>query len=174
MYLIRNALNIPLLNTNRNFFKNSFFPSKIKYNKLDPGLRKALESLSVFKANILKFIPPSPNSVYICHNPKRFKFINRLRLGLSHLREHKFNHSFQDTNNPLCSCGLDIESTEHFLLHCRQFFNERYAFLCTIVNINYKSLENADSVLTQTLLFGNTSFNITGKVFNATINFLID
>ena len=117
----RNALNIPPRNTNHNFFKNSFFPSTItEWNKLDPGLRKA-ESLSLFKTNILKFIRPLPNSVYNCHNPKGLKFITRLRLGLSHLREHKFKHSFQDTINPLCSCGLDIESTEHFLLHCPQF-----------------------------------------------------
>ena len=34
-----------------------------------------------------------------------------LRLGLSHLREHKFNHNFQNCINPLCGCGLDIEST---------------------------------------------------------------
>ena len=154
LYPTRNALNIPLLNANHNFFKNSFFPSTIiEWNELDPGLRKA-ESLSLFKTNILKFIRPSPNSVYNCHNPKGLKFITRLRLGLSHLREHKFKHSFQDTINPLCSCGLDIESTEHFLLHCPQFVNERRTLLSTIGNINYNLLKNTDSNLTQTLLFG--------------------
>ena len=175
LYPTRNALNIPLLNANHNFFKNSFFPSTIiEWNELDPGLRKA-ESLSLFKTNILKFIRPSPNSVYNCHNPKGLKFITRLRLGLSHLREHKFKHSFQDTINPLCSCGLDIESTEHFLLHCPQFVNERRTLLSTIGNINYKLLENTDSNLTQTLLFGNTSFDITDntKILNATINFIL-
>ena len=118
---------------------------------------------------------PSPNSVYNCHNPKGLKFITRLRLGLSHLREHKFKHSFQDTINPLCSCGLDIESTEHFLLHCPQFVNERCTLLSTIGNTNYKLLENTDSVLTQTLLFGNTSYDITGntKILNATITFIL-
>ena len=56
LYPTRNALNIPLLNANHNFFKNSFFPSTIiEWNKLDPGLRKA-DSLSLFKTNILKFI----------------------------------------------------------------------------------------------------------------------
>ena len=112
-----------LLNTNHNFFKNSFFPSTtIEWNKLDPGLRKA-ESYSVFKTNILKFIRPSPNSVYNSHNPKGLNFI-RFRLGLRHLREHKFKHSFQDTINPLRSCGLNRELTERFLLHCPQFVNE--------------------------------------------------
>ena len=45
----------------------------------------------------------------------------RLRLGLSHLREHKFKHNFQDSINPLCNCGHDIESTTHYLLHCPLF-----------------------------------------------------
>ena len=175
LYPTRNTLNIPLINTNHNFFKNSFFPSTIiKWNKLDPGLRKA-EILSLFKANILKFIRPSPNSVYSCHNPKGLKFVTRLRLGLSHLREHKFKHSFQDTINPLCSCSLDTESIEHFLLHCPKFVIERRTLLSTISNINYKLLENTDSVLTRTLLFGNTSFDITEntKILNATINCIL-
>ena len=129
----------------------------------------------LFKTNILKFIRPSPNSVNNCHNPKGLKFITRLGLGLSHLRKRKFKHSFQDTINPLCSCGIDIESTEHLLPHCPQFFNERRILLSTIGNMNYKLLENTDSNLTQTLLFGNTSFDITDntKILNATINFIL-
>ena len=56
LYPMRNALHIPLLNANHNFFKNSFFPSTIiEWNELDPGLRKA-ESLSLFKTKILKFV----------------------------------------------------------------------------------------------------------------------
>ena len=37
-----------------------------------------------------------------------------LRLGLSHLREHKFKHSFQDKLNPICNCGNDVECAIHF------------------------------------------------------------
>ena len=36
-------------------------------------------------------------------------------------KEHRFKHSFQDRINPLRSCGSDVESTEHILLHCSQF-----------------------------------------------------
>ena len=42
------------------------------------------------------------------------KLLTRLRLDLSHLREQKFNHKFQDAINPLCSCSLESESTFHF------------------------------------------------------------
>ena len=44
------------------------------------------------------------------------EFINRSRLGFNHLREHKFRQNFADTKNPLCSCTLETENTEHFFL----------------------------------------------------------
>ena len=72
------------------------------------------------------------------------------------MREHKFKHNFQDCLNPICSCGFDIESTAHFLLHCRKFNDERYTLLSTLNNINCKLLELTKSSLSQTLLYGNT------------------
>ena len=60
----------------------------------------------------MNFIRPSPNNVVNCNSYKGI--ITRLRVGMSHLREHKFKHNFQDCLNPICSCGLDIESTSHF------------------------------------------------------------
>ena len=89
-YSLRTSDNIPCFNTKHSFFKNSFFPSTIiEWNKLDLTLRKC-DSFNVFKKEILKFIRPSSNSFYNCHNPIGIKYITRIRLGLSHLREHKF------------------------------------------------------------------------------------
>ena len=68
---------------------------------------------------------PSPNPVSNCHNPKEICLITRLRLGLSHLKEDKFKHSFQDILNPLCTCGNDADSSEQFLLHCFEVANQR-------------------------------------------------
>ena len=110
-YQTRHLANVPSLSFKNNFFKNTFSPSTIlEWNKLDPSLWNSA-SYNVFKNSILKFIRPSPNKIFQCHNPKGIKLVTRLRLGLSHLREHKFKHSFQDTLNPLCSCGLYIETT---------------------------------------------------------------
>ena len=150
LYSTLNIHNIHLVNTKHNFFENSLFPSTIiEWSQLDPHLRKS-ENFSVFKSNILKFIRPSPNYVYNCHNPRGICLITRLRLGLSHLREYKFKHGFPDTLNPLCSCGNDVESTEHFLLYCPQFVNERRTLLGTLGNFNCSLLENTSKVLTQT------------------------
>ena len=88
-YLSLTSENIPQLRIKHDFFENSFFPSAIKdLNNLDPYIRKS-KSISIFKSNILKFIRPKPNNVYYCHNPKQIKLSTRLRLGLTHLREHK-------------------------------------------------------------------------------------
>ena len=44
------------------------------------------------------------------------KLLTRLRLGLSHLGDHKFRYKFQQCVSPVCSCGQDIETT-HFFIH---------------------------------------------------------
>ena len=98
----------------------------------------------------------------------------RFRIGLSHLREHKFKHNFQDSINPLCNCGHDIESATRFLLHCPLFFNERSTFFSTLSSFDCNLLGNTDSALAQTLLFGNTSFksNKNLKILMAGIDFI--
>ena len=116
VYATRNVDNIPCFKIRQNFFKNSFFPSTIiEWNNLDPTLRNS-KSFVDFKNSILKFIRPSPSNVFNCNNYKSIRLITQLRVGMSHLCEHKFKHNFQDCLNAICSCGLDIESTSYFLL----------------------------------------------------------
>ena len=114
------------------FFKKSFFPSTvIEWNKIEKNIRKS-ESFNIFKKSILKFIRPSQNRVYHCHNPIGIRLITRFRVGLSLLREHKFKHNFQDILNPICNCGKDIETTSHYLLHCPNCLHERKNLLKTV------------------------------------------
>ena len=136
------------------FLKNSFFPSTvIEWNKIDKNIRKS-ESLNIFKKSILEFIRPSQNRVYNCHNPKGIKLLTRLRVGLSHLREHKFKHSFQDTLNPICNCGEDIETTSHYLLHCPDYLHERKTLLNTVSCIVPNIFDFNNDQLTEILLHG--------------------
>ena len=129
-YATRTVVNIPLIRKKRNF-KSSFFGSAIiEWNNLDPNLRNS-KSISVFKEKILNFIAPSPNSFFDC------AILNELNLDLG---EHKFKHSFQDTINPLCNCGQDIESSSHFFS----------ALLSTIRSLDSKLLDCTDYDLTQT------------------------
>ena len=142
----------------------------IEWNKLDCNIRNS-SSFNIFRKSIRKFIRLSANSLFNCHNPKGIKFITRLRLDLSHLREHNFKHSSQDSLNPFCSCGLDIESTMDFLLHCPMYITERHILLSTIENIDNNLLELCKPVLIRTLLFGSNLFDTdaTTNVLNATV-----
>ena len=92
-YFAQNSENIPQLRTKHDFFKTPFSPRLEKSGTIWTAYQK-IQSISIFKINILKFIRPTPNSVYYCHNPKGIRLLARLHLGLSHLRKHKFKHSF--------------------------------------------------------------------------------
>ena len=48
---------------------------------------------------------------FFFNNPKETQLLTRLRLGLSHLREHKFKHNFQDTFISIYNCGEGIENS---------------------------------------------------------------
>ena len=140
-YATSNVDNFSCFKIRHNFFKNSFFPSAInEWNNLDPTLRNS-KSFVVFKNSILKFIRPSPSNVFSCNNYKGIRLFTQLRVGMGHLREHKFKHNFQDCLNLICSCDLDIESTPHFLLHCPSFNDERSTLLSTLNNTDCKLLE---------------------------------
>ena len=76
-------------------------------------IRGKYELISIFKYRPLSFICPLESNVYNIFDPIGLKFLTRLRLGFSHLNEHRFRHSFQDCMNPLSSCSLEIEDTSH-------------------------------------------------------------
>ena len=157
-YIMRNVDCIPLIKIK--LFKNTFFSSAIiELNKLDPTIRNA-ESFGIFKSNILKFIRPTPRGFFNCYNQKGIRLMTRLRLGLSHLREHKFNHNFQNCINPLCSCGMDIESTSRIFLNFPLFDNKRITLLSTLNTIDCILLETNEYSLIETLLFGNSLFDL--------------
>ena len=79
---------------------------------------------------------PSLNSISDIYNPYRIKLLTRLRLGLSHLNEHKFKHGINDTINPICICGRDIESINHFFFHCPEDCEARQTVFDNIQSID--------------------------------------
>ena len=124
------------IDVNTTFSRTLFFlQQKFEWNKLVWEIKNS-ESIVTFKKIILSFIRSSANSTFNCHNPRGIKLLSQLRLGLSHLREHKFKHSFQDSLIPICSCGKgEVEYSSHYLLHCFNYSEERLALLNTIKNI---------------------------------------
>ena len=145
----RNYNNIPLFNVKHEYFRNSFFPSTvIEWNKLDNNIRNS-ESVSAFKKQILKFIRPSPYSTFNMHNPHGIKILKRLRVWLSHLRQHKFRHNFQDSLDPFCNCSQHIKTTIHFFLHTSNYsylFENIKNIKRSSLNQNYKHVKVHSSI----------------------------
>ena len=94
------------------------------------------------------------------------KFLTRLRLNFSHLKEHKFKHNFRDTINNMCSCGAGIEATDHYLLRCQNFALVRSSFLNRIFEINIEFRNMNDLTLTSLLPFGSEkqTFDVNTKI----------
>ena len=134
-YNTRNTDQVETYYCRTDIFKNSFFPYTItEWNKLDLDVCKS-KSYRIFRNTLLRLGRHNQCAIYSINNPVGLTLITRLRLGLSHLNERRFNHNFQKCINPLCSCSLKIESTSHFLLHCHHYTNIRLTLLNSIAEI---------------------------------------
>ena len=143
-----NSKEIPQCRTNHEYFENSFFFCR-RYKRTEYAWFRysKLLKLNVFKIKILKFIRPKVNSFFNYLNPKGVKLIPRLQVALCNLRDHKFKHSFQDCLKPICSCGIEIETTAHFLLHCLNYFHEEKTLLDNITSVLRNILEQITLLL---------------------------
>ena len=100
------------------------------------------------------------NSSYKIYNLLGIKSLTRLRLGFSHLSEHKFRYNFADPLNPLCSCSLETESTLHFFLRCQNDTTLRRALMTDLKNINDAITSLNESDLLHVMLYGSKNFDI--------------
>ena len=124
-----NQKNLRQFSTRTKIFESSFFPYCIKErNNLSEELRK-IKSTVQFKTKILSFIRSKENSIFKIDDINGIKLRNRLGLHFSHLNEHKFPHNFRATIDPMCSCGLEPETTLHYLLRCNLYSDLRTEFL---------------------------------------------
>ena len=102
--------------------------------------------------------------------------LTKLRLGFSHLREHKFRHGFKDTSNPPRSCSTEAETTiNHFL--CCHFNNSNQAtILNDLDNIPIFLSTVSDNSLISLLLYGDDKLNDTKnqEKLMSTIRFIKD
>ena len=149
---------IPFLNVKKKKI-NSFFPAVIsEWNKLDISIRNS-PSCHIFKNLIQRFTRPKPSRISSTQNFDGLKSLTRMKLGLSHLADHKFRHNFQDCLNPICSCGQEIETTSHFLLYCLNYRCARKTCFEKINLIDSNIFKQSDVSLTKDLLFGSEKLN---------------
>ena len=153
-------------------------PQKI-YSSYDGSydviIRRNRLLFSLFKKSLLIYIRPDGNSIFNVHDAYGLKLLTRHRLGLSHLRKHKFDHNFLDTINPLCSCTVHgPETVEHFLLHCPFFLQSRNILLDNVVNLVGSITNLSEYSKVNLLLYGKPSYNIhmNTSILNFTIDYL--
>ena len=109
--------------------------------------------------------------------PSWYKISHQIKLGLSHLNEHKVRHNFQDSLNPLCSCSLEVETTFIiYFLHCHYYNDIRKTLLDTVKEIaNIYLSDFIDETLVNLLLYGNSIYSLeeNKEVIKASINFIL-
>ena len=104
------------------------------------------------------------------------KLFTRLRVGLRHLNENRFNHNFESCLNPLCTCSLEVESTTHFFLNSHHFNTVRITLNNSLKGIDKDIPKLSDSSLTNVTLFGDSKYSEfqNHDILNSTITFIID
>ena len=176
-YNTRNSDHINTYYCKTDIFKYSFFPYlTVEWNKLDHTLRNS-KYYNISKNSLLKIGRPIPKPTFNIHNPMGLKLLTRLRLGLSHLNEHRFNHNFEDYINPLCSCSLEVESTAHFFLHCYNLEkNNGNTLLNKLNSISCEITICSERSLTELILYGNPKFSFQQNpdIINASIEYIIN
>ena len=147
-------------------FSDSFFPNTIKeFNKLNHSVSHQL-SFQSFRRFLSKSIRPVPNSLFDACDPHGVKLLTRLRVGLSHLKEQKFRHGFNDTVDPFCPCNMETETVTHFYLRCLNYNNLRLELMNELMKIKSNLLHYNEENLTETLLYGdkNLSHETSSKI----------
>ena len=125
---------------------------------------------------MLNLIRPTCNETYGIHNTAGLNLLTRLRLGLRHLNDHKFNHNFRDCINPLCLCSLSVENNVHFFRHCHHFSLQRQTLMSNIKSIDKDIINATDIDLVNILLFGSTKYqyHINSKILSFSIDFILN
>ena len=76
--------------------------------------------------------------------------------------------------NPLYSCALETESTDHFFLSCQNYVSFRTAIMNEFSSINPGIISLRPSALLEVILYGDKmlSDNSNQQILTATINYI--
>ena len=133
--LLRSGENLTLLASRTEKFKQSFFPSSVKlWNSLQIDVRNST-SLNIFKVRLKSMYCPFSYKIWFNTSLNRWASVlhTRLRLGSHALHEHLFKINCR--SSPLCYCGTDNETVEHFFLYCPRFAAQRTSLVASAVRI---------------------------------------
>jgi len=172
-YKIQNNLTPPYLRSymlsaapsqseSTNRYCNTFFPyCYSEWENLDPEIRNS-ENINIFKSKFIKVIRPVKKNIFNINDKFGLKLLTCLRLEHNDLRAFRYRKNFNCTS-PICSCGSEEETTDHYLLRCPLFKNPRIALESAIDDLNpvasYYNIPDVD--LSHILLYGDPSLDDT-------------
>ena len=153
-------------------YLNSFFPDATKnWNNIITDF-KDLPSFEDLKKHLFSLYRPVAKPIFDIHNP-HLRYIFQLRVGLSHLRQHKKCHKFADTLSDKCFCKNGVEDTPHFLITCPFYSTHREVMFTSVETL----LQNHDLSFTnsvEVLLYGHPLLNASENrlILLATLEFI--
>jgi len=141
-------------------FRNSFIPSAVRF----------WNSLSVTDRNVsyVKSLMSNTYKPLLYYGARKNNIKHaQLRMRCSKLNFHLFSLHVRDS--PACPCGHNCEDTNHYLLYCPLFFQQRNAMFNSIRNI----ATNID-ISCNLLLFGSDKLNATvnENIFDIVHNYI--
>ena len=170
--LRRRVANTSFVRTAR--YENSFFPYTIKeWKNLDDDI-KSKPSVASCKRHINEFIRPPGLSFFGIQDIPGTKLLTKIRVSFSDLREHRFNHNF-NCGSPICSCGIEEESSVHFFLRCPRYSTHRSLLLSKVSDIiGFDASIFPDEHLHSILIYGSNVFNNISNalILSATISYI--
>ena len=144
---------IPQFSHRTNAFKRSFIPSAIDLwnTVLDDNMRHT-QSKAIFRRLIKKLIEHKPlndlQKLWFYMGSRASQIItSQMRLEFSDLNDHL--HKKQCVPSPLCPCGQNVETIQHYFFECNLYRNERITLYHTLGNISHTIQPS-----TKTFLYG--------------------
>ena len=100
--------------------------------------------------------------------------IDCVRVGFSHLQEHKFRHKFVDTLNHFCACALESDCIEHFFLRCHSYISFWTTIMNELHDIDSSLVSRSSNDIFRVILYSDKRFNpCTNKIIlTATIKYI--
>ena len=143
---------------------------KLKVNlryKVSKNTLMTLKDLNDFKR-------PAGNSVFAIRDKFGIKLLTKIRVNFSDLRDHRFNHNF-NCENPICSCGIEDETSLHFFLRCPHFTTHRSILISKISDIIGSDVSVLpDEHLYSIIVYGSNVYNFgaNGLIITETISYI--
>ena len=152
----------------REIFSKSYFPKAIReWNNLSNEI-KASGSLIIFESKLNEIYEPNKSNPLLGYGHGWSKVNHcRIRLGLSHLRQHLFNyHLIESPSCEQIECSNVLETPERFFLECPRYSHQRRNMLRSISDlmfpgVNYNTvIELLGDYFCKVLLEGSIDLNL--------------